>query len=94
MESDSPSKPPSISAQLRQRLSMGSRASVFSSDGGTAATSLHCPMDTSPTGLGSIKSAGVKSLGRKSVKSIGQSTAVSVGISGLRPATAEIPDPV
>ena len=85
MSCESPSKPPSISEQFRQRLSMGSRGSMLSSDGGLL------DLDASPTNL---HQASLKSLGQASVKSLGQSTTALVEKSGVRPETVEIPEPV
>ena len=84
MEYESPSRPPSISSQLRQRLSCSDTSPTKSQS--LAQASL---------GQASFKSTGrasAMSVGQESVKSVGQSTAVSA--SGLRPATAEIPEPM
>ena len=79
-----PKPPPSISSQLRHRLSMGSRASMLSEGS-----------ETSPTNLQRTTFTGsVRSLAQASTKSIGQSTAVSVCTNVSRPATANIPSPV
>ena len=100
---ESPSQPPSISAQLRHRLSIGSRASMLSTGGGTVSD-----IDVSPTNLqkstsafdGSSRSlaqAGMKSSGQASTVSAGQpvgQTAISVEATTSRPATAEIPKPM
>lgn len=93
MECESPFQPPSISAQLRQRLSMSSRTSMLSGGGGVAWGPDPSLLDTSLQQSQSAPLVGsARSLKQASCQSLGsmeQSTA-----SNTRPVTAEIPQPV